>query len=48
MAAKKAAAKSAGASKATGGSSKLPPALRAHQKTKAQMRTMGKGSRKKS
>lgn len=36
-AAKKAAAK---------GSSKVPPALRKNQKTPAQMRQMGKGSRK--
>lgn len=40
-----AAAKKA-AKKATKGSSKLPPALRAHQKTPAQMAQMGKGSRK--
>jgi hypothetical protein len=40
-----AAAKKAAASKK--GSSKLPPALRSHQKTSAQMKQMGKGTRKK-
>lgn len=45
MATPKKAAKKA-ATGAKGGSSKLPPALRARQKTPAQMRQMGKGRRK--